>query len=874
MSNTFGPLTRFRFNNVIATPGATGAQGATGATGPQGLGFLSIPSVSVLRGTPGVAQQTVALQGYTTANDGGEGVFVWKAGDATADDGGTIIAATGGTWRRIWTGPFNVCHFGADRSGVADSTAAFVACLAACTGRMEVPDGLYNISGLTINKAIKLLLGQVTITGTGANAVFSVNHNTRIYGQSAYESVIVAPSGQSAIAFAGSWPSFGDLGTQIFYAEDIGLSNGVHGIDTSGIVGNFSQGRWDLNRVRIYNTTDRAINLTSAISFTSWSHVDFTNCNGSAKSADNTETKTYFCLHYPAPGATNANYELDSGHRFHIHEDVFESAANRSAPDILLYCRNGFNQAGGFIHIRECEFAPEREFSWNTARNRILCYYASNPTNAAGPVVIKDNYFFSGSSQAVAISSITVAAGVATATLTLGGGQTDCGVQIGDKVSVVQNGLLSDVSLNGGPFTVTGKPAGNKIQWNTSVGNKTVAGGFLEPESLAAIAIKSPATQWNIDGNWFSGYPYCIDDLVGAGNNTDSNFRNSINKNVWGPNNRVIGQAGRSAQVFKSGAGIGFDKADVPLSTPDAPLLSVPTTREIISLQNRCWQSEQAQVLNCTQTTAQTDPFGGTGAFIITRNGTLGGLISSGALNEAASIEVDVGASVALPTNPPLSWITFWAKQGGTNPSNIATVFFLTGSPSVMWWQQTITLGTNWKKYRFPIVWIPAFSGNTNANLYFAPGGLDPEATSAVFSRFMINDNDTDYLPNYTATGPAAAMQLRDGVRTKIRVTHAMSPFTAPPNSVCVVDSSGGAVTIQAPVLQDSQFFGVVQAAETAITGTITVTAGSGQLLGRPGANITSFVGSITSTSGDIVAGGGLTWANLGAAGGKLNLIG
>jgi hypothetical protein len=58
--------------------------GLTGLTNIAALKALPVPTFS----------GTYIVQGYTTAGDGGQGIFFWNATDATADNGGTVLACT------------------------------------------------------------------------------------------------------------------------------------------------------------------------------------------------------------------------------------------------------------------------------------------------------------------------------------------------------------------------------------------------------------------------------------------------------------------------------------------------------------------------------------------------------------------------------------------------------------------------------------------------------------------------------------------------------------------------------------------------------------------------------------------------------------
>src|SRR3954468_24366836 len=61
----------------------------------------------------------VLLDGYVAANDGGDGVFVWRATLADQDNGGTVVRPDGvapadpGRWVRRYSGTVNVRWFGA-----------------------------------------------------------------------------------------------------------------------------------------------------------------------------------------------------------------------------------------------------------------------------------------------------------------------------------------------------------------------------------------------------------------------------------------------------------------------------------------------------------------------------------------------------------------------------------------------------------------------------------------------------------------------------------------------------------------------------------------------------------------------------------------
>jgi hypothetical protein len=68
------------------------------------------------------ASKLVYVQGYSTINDGGEGLFALDSTSSEADNDGTIIrdSLTTGRWRRMYVGALSVKWFGAKGNGVTD----------------------------------------------------------------------------------------------------------------------------------------------------------------------------------------------------------------------------------------------------------------------------------------------------------------------------------------------------------------------------------------------------------------------------------------------------------------------------------------------------------------------------------------------------------------------------------------------------------------------------------------------------------------------------------------------------------------------------------------------------------------------------------
>lgn len=64
-----------------------------------------IANIAALRTVNGTSQPLAVLLGYTTTDDGGQGIFVWVPGSMGPDDNATLIVPTGGggAWQKFGT---------------------------------------------------------------------------------------------------------------------------------------------------------------------------------------------------------------------------------------------------------------------------------------------------------------------------------------------------------------------------------------------------------------------------------------------------------------------------------------------------------------------------------------------------------------------------------------------------------------------------------------------------------------------------------------------------------------------------------------------------------------------------------------------------
>lgn len=133
-----------------------------------------VADYAALRASSGQEKQIYVTGYLVTAGPAGvAGCFVYAPDDTTsADNGGTILVrGDGRRYKRAFDGPINVLWFGADRLGVADSTAAIQAAVDSITlaGTIYSPQGDYKLTG-----TITVLGAQRNVTFIGDNGVESI----------------------------------------------------------------------------------------------------------------------------------------------------------------------------------------------------------------------------------------------------------------------------------------------------------------------------------------------------------------------------------------------------------------------------------------------------------------------------------------------------------------------------------------------------------------------------------------------------------------------------------------------------------------------------------------------------------------------------
>ena len=133
--------------------------------GENAIDAITLNSIADLKLNSNITR--VDVLGYYIKGDGGGGTFYWDATSTEADNGGTIIQATGiatGRWKRIFNGNVSVKWFGAKGDGIVNDTVAIQKCLALTNvGKIIFPKGTYKVTS-----ALSLNIWQYDIIGEQA----------------------------------------------------------------------------------------------------------------------------------------------------------------------------------------------------------------------------------------------------------------------------------------------------------------------------------------------------------------------------------------------------------------------------------------------------------------------------------------------------------------------------------------------------------------------------------------------------------------------------------------------------------------------------------------------------------------------------------
>ena len=120
----------------------------------NGISWVTKTIVENIEGLKTLSVGTIEVLGYYEKGDGGGGLFYWDYISTEADNGVTIIQATGiatGRWKRVYDNTINIKWFGAKGDNTFDNTLAIRNTIDYATTNKSsvfVPSGVYNINGI------------------------------------------------------------------------------------------------------------------------------------------------------------------------------------------------------------------------------------------------------------------------------------------------------------------------------------------------------------------------------------------------------------------------------------------------------------------------------------------------------------------------------------------------------------------------------------------------------------------------------------------------------------------------------------------------------------------------------------------------------
>jgi hypothetical protein len=301
---------------AITGPGSTGDVSGmsvvpNGATASQTLGawfssfVFGTPTATTLRVFPRTVifdGAIINVSGYTTAGDGGGGLFRWSASSTATDDGVLVFAPNGGgtgRWLRVFDGALSILATGAVCDGSTDASARAQVGINAVTaqgpgGTMLLPaNGACKLGGLTWSGG-----STFSLRGVGPNSYVVPNSPTAtIFSATAgrvefSDFTVFSPPGYSTggyffyfkgcnscrlnrvDTFNGYSLAFWDVGSGDAFVTDVtsfGLAKNGLAFDVSPALPATQKGIIEVSRVRLRGgstNTGNALTVVSGDTFT------------------------------------------------------------------------------------------------------------------------------------------------------------------------------------------------------------------------------------------------------------------------------------------------------------------------------------------------------------------------------------------------------------------------------------------------------------------------------------------------------------------------------------------------------------------------------------------------------------------------------
>lgn len=678
---------------------------------------------------------------------------------ATVPNLGNLFTWTGSQWQPFNAPALRVDLFGADPTGVSDSTGAIVAAHSALPsggGILVFTDGgTYKITSLAFTKPVWMQFGQGGLTqSSGAtNPLISTNSNLRISGQNNNQTTLTLASGQTGIYIQSPFVDRGgnNYTGPSFILEDVGFNGGAKHVDSVDSAG-FSEGNFHFERCVFQGATVMSINIHLSFYYGYITRCHWYNNYQSIYVGEATETKFQHNVYIPGPGGNLSSAMVTLAGVAHVvmRDEEFYGWINTTGPDLLIYAQN--SGADGICDIENCKFGGEIDYTFNTTRHKVIINAPSGSTVETFSVRFRSNRFYG--PAAMQVTQFARSSNVATATIAPSFGNAE--MNIGDQFFILFQPTPSAAlgAFQGGPFTATAITP-TTVSWANTGSNITISnpGSFIFSQSVSAIQIVTPLARCSFEDNLFQSYPIAVDDSTG----TTNGLLDSGGRCTWNFSNKMV-NLGIPCREFKSG-GRNFTVMEPTNSSPLSRITPYPRINETNELRNRITSDSE----NLTHwgnsggamvvTTGQNDPFGTTRACRVSRPGVSNSITNSYpsyGTNECLVTAVNTNNLHNAGNNDGYNgFIQFWAQTGspvdGYNSVGCLTVaLFNNFNDNLV--VQTVTLSSSWKRYRLPFIYDPTVNSGTTG-IVLIPGTNDAMTGGCNIFGVQIDDFGGDYIP-------------------------------------------------------------------------------------------------------------------------------
>lgn len=221
-TNAWDLLSVGAYNQTLLTT-HTDAAGWQGALGIVPTASAVVDTVADLAATEAAAGKAVFVRGYSAAGDGGGGWFYASNTETNVDGVGLCFesATADWAWNRHYSGPANICWFGAIANDDIDDRVAISNALVLTTN-IYIPPGVFNVNrpdGAAMHWTAFDFGSGTTVTGDGGNKSIIMMGNNVVW-TSINWNLFRGDSGSGVISNC-LFSDFGIYGTNVHYYSEV-----------------------------------------------------------------------------------------------------------------------------------------------------------------------------------------------------------------------------------------------------------------------------------------------------------------------------------------------------------------------------------------------------------------------------------------------------------------------------------------------------------------------------------------------------------------------------------------------------------------------------------------------------------------------------